>query len=58
MRDAPIRSFKSSKNFDRWTSRGAHKAFVRDNQAAFDALDQQGEELTAKEELIGEFLLL
>lgn len=43
---------------DRWTSRQAHRSFVKAHQAEFEELDQRGESLTLSEELVGEFQIV
>lgn len=43
---------------DRWTTRQAHKSFVRSNQTEFEELDKRGESLTVCEELMGEFQIV
>ena len=41
--------------FDRWRSRDAYEAFLRDNREAYVALDRQGDALTCEERRIGDF---
>jgi heme-degrading monooxygenase HmoA len=40
---------------DKWCSEEAHAAFVAENQAEFDELDDAGERLTRNERPIGKF---
>jgi hypothetical protein len=49
------RSAKCYVTVDRWHSEGAHAAFVAENKAEFNELDEAGQRLTRGEELIGKF---
>ena len=40
---------------DRWNSADAHRKFVSEHRGEFEELDRQGEALTKKETLIGDF---